>query len=69
MVHASIHVHCPSYVVRSGDSPLSLFNQMMVEGVANQLHSGPELQLVQNTGSIGTDGLDAEHEGLCDVLD
>lgn len=47
----------------------ALFNQMMVEGIADEFGGGRELQLVQKTGSIGADGLDAESEGLCDVLD
>jgi len=41
---------------------------MMVEGVADQFSSGRELQLVQETGSIGTHGLDAENQGLRDVF-
>jgi hypothetical protein len=42
---------------------------MVIEGIADQFGSGRQLQLVQETGSIGTDGLDAESEGLRDVLD
>jgi hypothetical protein len=46
-----------------------LVNQMMVDGIANQFGGGCELQLILETASIGTDGLDAENEGLRDVLE
>jgi hypothetical protein len=42
---------------------------MMVEGVPDQFGSSRQLELVKQSGSIGTDGLDAKSEGLCDVLD
>jgi len=42
---------------------------MVVEGIANQFGGGRKLELVQETGSIGTDGLDTQAEGLCDVLE
>ena len=61
--------HYSSDYLCAGESSLWLFNQMMVQGVANQFGGGCELQLVLKTGAIGTDGLDAESEGLCDVLD
>jgi hypothetical protein len=46
-----------------------LIDQMMVERIANQFGGGGELQLIQEAASIGTDGLDAENEGLRDVLE
>ena len=46
-----------------------LVNQMMVERIANQFGGGCELQLILETASVGTDGLDAESEGLRDVLE
>ena len=45
------------------------FNQTMVEGIADQFGSGRELKFVHEPGAIGADGLDAEREGLGDVLD
>ena len=57
IIYARVSHHC------------GLFDQMMVEGIADQFGGGRELQLVQETGSIGTDGLAAESEGLCDVFD
>ena len=50
------------------ESSVRLFHQVMVEGVADQFGGGRELQLVQETGSIGTHGLDAESQGLRDVF-
>jgi hypothetical protein len=45
------------------------FNQTMVEGIADQFGSGRELKFVHEPGAIGADGLNAEREGLGDVLD
>jgi hypothetical protein len=41
---------------------------MMVKGVADQFGGGRELQLVEETGSIGAHGLDAESQELRDVF-
>ena len=65
--HGGPTVH-PSSLLANFFSIL-LIDQMMVERIANQFGGGGELQLIQEAASIGTDGLDAENEGLRDVLE
>lgn len=43
--------------------------QMMIESIANKFCGGRKLKLIQESGSVGTDGLDTESQGLCDVLE
>jgi hypothetical protein len=41
---------------------------VVVKGVADQFGGGREVQLVQETGSIGAHGLDAESQKLRNVF-
>ena len=42
---------------------------MITESIANQFCGGRKLKLIQESGSVGSDGLDTESQGLCDVLE
>lgn len=42
---------------------------MIIESIANQFCGGRKLKLIQESSSVGTDGLDTESQGLCDVLE